>query len=107
MKDGVVRGFTGAGVDAVRRQNLSAILRRLHTAGPVSRAQLTRATGLNRSTVGSLVTDLEDRGLVAESQERYHGVMGRPSPILAVRREGAVVLAIVADACRASSVAAG
>ncbi len=86
--------FAGVASDAVRRQNLSAILRRVHAHGPASRSTLATLTGLNRSTVGALVGDLVDRGLVEESNPSATGLPGRPSPIVAVRPTGAVVLAV-------------
>ena len=71
----------GAGLEAVRRQNLSAILRRVHLAGPASRSDLANYMGLNRSTVGVLVAELAARGLVHE-RAGVRGVPGRPSPIV-------------------------
>ncbi|MBV0895999.1 ROK family transcriptional regulator [Microbacterium sp. NC79] len=70
----------GTTVDDVRRQNLSQVLRIAHQLGPVSRAELTRATGLNRSTIGGLVQDLHERGLVGEGDVARTKKVGRPSP---------------------------
>ena len=86
--------FAGVGSDAMRRQNLSAILRRIHAHGPASRSTLAALTGLNRSTVGARVGELVERGLVEEAMPAATGLPGRPSPIVAVRPRGAVVLAI-------------
>ena len=83
----------GAGLDAVRRQNLSAIMRRVHLAGPASRSDLASYTGLNRSTVGDLVAELTARGLVHE-RAGPRGVPGRPSPIVTANPNGITVLAI-------------
>lgn len=46
----------------------------------MSRAELTRQTGLNRSTVGALVAELGDLGLVHEVAPAEHSSRGRPSP---------------------------
>src|SRR5690349_21985793 len=78
----------------MRRQNLSAILRRVHAHGPASRSALATLTGLNRSTVAALVAELVERGLVEESNPSATGLPGRPSPIVSVRPTGAVVLAV-------------
>ncbi len=86
--------FSGASVEFIRRQNLAAALRMLHIAGPSSRSQLAAATGLNRSTVADLVVDLRRRGLVSERRSASRGLPGRPSPMVEVEPEGAVVLAI-------------
>jgi predicted NBD/HSP70 family sugar kinase len=65
--------------DSSRRRNLSAVLRLVHTRRGATRAELTRLTGLNRSTVGGLVTELAALGLVLEAEPAIDGV-GRPSP---------------------------
>ena len=49
---------TGGTTESVRRANLSQVMRLLYLDGPCSRAALSRATGRNRSTIGSLVADL-------------------------------------------------
>lgn len=53
----------------------------VHTRGPQSRAALTAATGLNRSTIGDLVAELEKSGLVREGAPTS-GRVGRPSPVV-------------------------
>lgn len=63
----------------VRRENLTAVLRSLILAGPMSRAELGRLTGRNRSTVASLVADLAGLGLVDEQAPVTDGTVGRPS----------------------------
>lgn len=68
-----------AGTDSSRRRNLSAVLRLVHTRRGLSRAELTRLTRLNRSTVGGLVAELAELGLVVEAEPAIDGV-GRPSP---------------------------
>ncbi|GHF14323.1 ROK family transcriptional regulator [Pseudolysinimonas yzui] len=72
----------GTTLDDVRRQNLSQVLRFVHYRGPSSRAEITRATGLNRSTVGGLVAELGERGLVVESEALQTRRVGRPSAIV-------------------------
>jgi len=68
--------------DQLRRNNLSNILGLLHQSGPFSRAELTRMTGLNRSTVGAVVTDLADLQLVYERMPERGAKAGRPSPVV-------------------------
>ncbi len=80
--------------------NVARVLRIVHEGGPVTRAELTRSTGLNRSTVLALVGELVERGLVHEefpaagaaAADRPAGV-GRPSAV--VRASGDVVAAAV------------
>jgi len=74
----------GSSHDDVRRRNLSAILRLVHRGGAASRSQLTRLTGLNRSTIAALVGELADLGLVEEREPDATHRVGRPSPIVAV-----------------------
>ncbi len=73
---------TDAGT-GTRARNLSRILRLVHREGPLSRAALTEMTGLNRSTIGDLVSDLADAGLVLERAPGPSNRVGRPSPVVA------------------------
>ncbi|HEY2791517.1 MAG TPA: ROK family transcriptional regulator, partial [Micromonosporaceae bacterium] len=75
----------GPSQEEVRRQNLGALLRIVHVGGAASRAELTTQLGLNRSTIGTLTTDLVGAGLVREEPPSDHGRAGRPS--LVVRPE--------------------
>ena len=72
----------GNNLDLVRRRNLSLILGRVHALGAVSRAQLTRETGLNRSTIAALVGELVQLGLVLETEPDQTNLVGRPSPVI-------------------------
>ncbi|MDY0914989.1 ROK family protein [Rathayibacter festucae] len=72
----------GNNLDRVRRHNLSALLRLVHRGGPRSRSQLTRLTGLNRSTIAALVGELVELGVVRELQPETLNQVGRPSPIV-------------------------
>ena len=76
-----------------RRENLSTVLHLLHHGGASSRSSLTAATGLNRSTVGSLVAELAGLGLVSEAAPDAPGRVGRPSPVVSVT-ERMVALAV-------------
>ncbi len=67
-----------------RRENLSSVLQLLHRRGASSRSQLTTATGLNRSTIGSLITELTERDLVSETVPDAPGRVGRPSPVVSI-----------------------
>lgn len=74
---------TGTNLDTVRRHNLSTVLGIVHRDGPLARSALTQATGLNRSTVGALVAELAELGLVEERQPELSNRVGRPSPVVA------------------------
>jgi predicted NBD/HSP70 family sugar kinase len=79
----------GPSQEEIRRQNLGALLRQVHVHGALSRAELTAALGLNRSTIGALTSDLAAAGLVREELPSGHGRAGRPS--LVVRPESTKV----------------
>ena len=68
--------------DQTRRHNLSTILTMLHHDGAQTRAQLTRISGLNRSTIGALVAELVELGLAYETEPADSGLVGRPSPVV-------------------------
>lgn len=67
-------------LDSVRRRNLSTVLELVHRGGSPSRAELTAQTRLNRSTVGALVAELGELGLVVETEPSSNNRAGRPSP---------------------------
>lgn len=71
-----------ATVEAMRRANLAGILTRVHRARAVSRAELTASSGLNRSTVADLVSQLTELGLAVERAPDPSKKVGRPSPVV-------------------------
>ena len=83
---------TGATQDEVRQHNLASVLRLVHLHGSLSRSDISTATGLNRSTVGALITNLATAGLVYEHQPEDRGV-GRPSHVVAITSGRAYVIA--------------
>ena len=72
-----------AGGEGVRQRNLARLVRMVHVEGPLSRAALTEATGLNRSTIADLVAALAQQGLVVERAPDPSRRVGRPSPVVA------------------------
>jgi predicted NBD/HSP70 family sugar kinase len=99
----------GGAAGELRRQNLGAVLERLHLSGPLSRSELTTTTGLNRSTIAALVGELGELGLVEERGTTPASGPGRPSPLVHARPEGAVALAIelVVDSLGVATVGLG
>lgn len=71
-----------SGSPPVRRVNLSTVMRLVHEDGPLSRSDLTRATGLNRSTVGALLSELAALGRVFAGKPSADRAVGRPSPMI-------------------------
>lgn len=85
--------LAGATQDEVRRANLSLVLGLIHRRGPQSRSEIGSTSGLNRSTVGGLVAELVDLGLVRERAGVIRGV-GRPSLVVEPVPRSAVALAL-------------
>ena len=79
---------------AVRRHNLSVVLRQVVERGPRSRATIATDTGLNKSTVSSLVSELMDFGLLVERGAEHRGTAGRPGLVVDVARDGVVALGL-------------
>lgn len=75
---------SGATSEQLRQHNLSEVLGILHQEGPTPRSQLTSRTGLNRSTIATLVGELVERGLAFEVDPTENKQVGRPSPIVHV-----------------------
>ena len=60
-------GFSAKATHAqTRAHNAALVLRALYDLGPISRADIARLTGLTRTSVGELVSDLERDGLTTE-----------------------------------------
>jgi predicted NBD/HSP70 family sugar kinase len=69
---------------SLRRLNRRRVINALRQHGRISRAEIARRTGLSRSTVSSLVSELQADGLVVEREEAgaAHGEQGGRPPIL-------------------------
>nr|WP_218852612.1 ROK family transcriptional regulator [Spelaeicoccus albus] len=72
---------------------MSTVLSLVHRRDASSRAELTRATGLNRSTTAALVNELAGRRLVETSAPDANARVGRPSPLVAANPD-VVALAV-------------
>ncbi|MFJ6167930.1 ROK family protein [Micromonospora orduensis] len=69
--------------DAMQRVRLAhteALLAQLRSAGPLSRAELIRLTGLSRTTLFDIIGDLIARGVVVEREPALSGHRGRGRP---------------------------
>ncbi|MFZ5852176.1 MAG: ROK family protein [Actinomycetota bacterium] len=85
---------SGATQEEVRRHNLAALLGYVHLRGPTTRAALTVAMGLNRSTIGALTAELVGAGLVREEPPPRRAGAGRPSLVVVPEGERVYVLAV-------------
>jgi glucokinase-like ROK family protein len=75
----------------IRELNLSLVLRHIHNSAPLSRAQIAQATGLNKSTVSSLVEELLARKLVHETGVNSTGT-GRPATLLEINPQAGGII---------------
>lgn len=80
----------------VRNQNLNLVLNIIRKAQPVSRAQISRVTGLSRSTVSQIVSYLLKAGVVEETGNG-DSTGGRQPILLRIMPEGRLVCAIHVD----------
>ncbi|WP_229691773.1 ROK family transcriptional regulator, partial [Sphaerisporangium melleum] len=90
---------TPADQTTVRRSNLSLVLRHVSERGQCSRSAVATETGLNKTTITSLVGELQARGLLKEVGPQHAGSVGRPSLALALdgSRIGALGLEVNVD----------
>jgi predicted NBD/HSP70 family sugar kinase len=79
---------------AVRRHNLGVVLRHVSDHGPRSRATIALETGLNKTTVSSLVTELIGLDLLVERGLDYRGTVGRPGQVVELSASGVVALGL-------------
>lgn len=77
----------------VRRMNRAIILEVFRTHKTVSRARLAKETGLNPSTVSSIISELIEENFIRET-ELLQAKKGRPGRLLALNPEGGCALGI-------------
>lgn len=75
-----------------REHNLSLVLQTLHSGGPMSRADLSRALGLTRVTVSDLIAELISRTHVLELGQSDAVRPGKPAMLLDVNRRGLQIM---------------
>jgi predicted NBD/HSP70 family sugar kinase/biotin operon repressor len=87
---------SGAGsLGSLRERNRRQLLDALRQRGSASRADLARFTGLSRSTVSTLVTDLQASGLVVEREDAHRpSQQGRPPTLLTLDQSAGLILGI-------------
>jgi predicted NBD/HSP70 family sugar kinase len=87
----------------VRRANLALVLNHVADRAPISRARIASETGLHKSTVSSLIGELEELGLVREAARVGRvPTVGRPAtPVALATTTAALGLEIALDGARA------
>jgi predicted NBD/HSP70 family sugar kinase/biotin operon repressor len=83
-------------LESLRERNRRELLDTLRRRGSASRADLARLTGLSRSTVSTLIADLQASGMVTEHEAGDARVsqQGRPPTLLTLDRSAGLVLGI-------------
>lgn len=85
----------GSSPRRIRLNNAAAAVQHLYAAGPMSRAELARRLGLNRSSSGQIVAELTEGGLVREIEGRAPASgAGRPGILLELVPEAACFLGV-------------
>ena len=78
-----------------RAHNRAMILQHLFHAGPHSRADLARTTGLTRVTVSDLVASLMDEGIVVDlGPEARTNKVGKPATLVGLRTDAYQIVAV-------------
>jgi predicted NBD/HSP70 family sugar kinase len=93
--------------DAIRRHNLGLLLGEVHRDGELTRAELTARLHLSRSTIGALVAELTELGLVDERVPSGGVRAGRPSHVVAPRPGGPYAVAVDLDITHITAAAVG
>jgi predicted NBD/HSP70 family sugar kinase len=89
------RDGTGS-LGALRESNTGRVIEALNALGTASRAQLSRRTGLARSTVSSIVAELQGDGIIVsrESNGKPVSGSGRPPSLIALNPSAQVAVGI-------------
>ncbi|MFS0862940.1 ROK family protein [Fredinandcohnia sp. 179-A 10B2 NHS] len=80
----------------IKKINRSLIIQKIIEHGLISRADLSKITGLNKATISVQVADLLQEGLVYETQQEHNSVGRRPI-MLSINENAGYVLGIDLD----------
>jgi glucokinase-like ROK family protein len=89
-------GLMTAGADTRRARNRARVVAALREAGAASRAELARRTGLSRTTVASVVAELERSGVLVERADDAAASPrgGRPPRLLSFSRSAGAAIGV-------------
>lgn len=77
----------------IRKLNTAILLDALRRYAPLSRAELAARSGLNRSTVSSIINNLIEEGFVQET-DLQNAKVGRPGMLLVLNPKGGFVVGV-------------
>ncbi|MDQ0256739.1 putative NBD/HSP70 family sugar kinase [Evansella vedderi] len=87
--------ITGDGA-YIKKLNRSLLLEKIIEHGMISRAELSKLTGLNKATISVQINDLLDEELIYETRQEHHNIGRRPI-MLSLNRKTGFVLGIDLD----------
>jgi predicted NBD/HSP70 family sugar kinase len=89
-------GESSGSLGALRESNTGRVIEALNELGTASRAQLARRTGLARSTVSSIVAELQSEGIIVtrESNGKAPRGSGRPPSLIALNPSAQLAVGI-------------
>lgn len=93
--------------DTIRQHNLGLLLTQVHRDGALTRAELTQRLNLSRSTIGALVAELTDLGLLGEHIPTGGERAGRPSHVVGPRTDGPYAIAVDVEITHLTTAAVG
>lgn len=82
-----------AGQSFIRSRNSAIVLNYLRMHSPLSRANLSTAVRLNRSTISNIVEELIESSFIRETEFQC-GMIGRPGLLLEINPQGGAVIGI-------------
>src|SRR5277367_4826228 len=85
---------TQGSLEALRERNRRRVVDALRRHGTASRSDLARETGLSRTTIASLVSDLQASGLVVETAPHETPPVGRGRPAGLLRLDASAGAAV-------------
>lgn len=87
---------TSGSLASLREGNRKRVIDALRESGSASRAELARITGLSRSTISTIVSDLLDSGLAGERDGHPDGLAhaGRPPVMVSLNERAGLALGI-------------
>jgi predicted NBD/HSP70 family sugar kinase/biotin operon repressor len=92
-----MRGEQPGALGSLRESNRDKVVQALKVLGVASRAEIARRTGLSRSTVSSIVADLQSNGLVVDRETGGSATLGSGRPPALIALDSSAGLAVGID----------
>jgi len=96
LSSGGYKNLSGTNLERAGDYNQRVVLQTIRIHGPITRAELSRTTGLTAPAVANITRRLIQVGLVAEAGKR-HGARGQPATKLVIHPDGCFSLGVNID----------